>query len=45
MDGELLGVGEGASRRIAETAAAAEAIEHIRTQRELDRAYDEPVKV
>jgi ribonuclease III len=44
VDGELLGVGEGASRRIAETAAAAEAIEHIRPQRELERARDEPVK-
>ena len=44
VDGALLGVGEGASRRIAETAAAAEAIEHIRPHRELERARDEPVK-
>ena len=44
VDGELLGIGEGPSRRIAETAAAAEAIERIRTLRELDRVRDEPVK-
>ncbi len=30
---EVLGIGEGASRRIAETAAAAEAIERLRTER------------
>ena len=30
VDGELLGVGEGPSRRVAETAAAAEAIEQLR---------------
>jgi ribonuclease-3 len=33
VDGEVLGVGEGASRRGAETAAAAQAIESIRMQR------------
>jgi ribonuclease-3 len=43
VDGEMLGVGEGASRRIAETAAAAQAIEHIRAQRDAERARDEPV--
>ncbi len=43
VDGEMLGVGEGASRRVAETAAAARAIERIRAQREADRARDEPV--
>jgi ribonuclease III len=31
VDGELLGVGEGPSRRTAETAAAAEALEQLRT--------------
>jgi len=31
VDGELLGVGEGPSRRTAETAAAAEALERLRT--------------
>ena len=31
VGGELLGVGEGPSRRTAETAAAAQAIEHLRT--------------
>ena len=34
VDGELLGVGEGSSRREAETAAAAVAIESIRAARE-----------
>ena len=43
MDGEMLGVGEGASRRVAETAAAAQAIERIRAQRDADRVRDEPV--
>jgi ribonuclease-3 len=43
VDGELLGVGEGASRRVAETAAAAQAIEHIRAQKEAERARDEGV--
>jgi ribonuclease-3 len=33
VDGEVLGVGEGPSRRIAETAAAAQAIERIRAER------------
>ncbi|MGH2477821.1 MAG: putative dsRNA-binding protein, partial [Candidatus Limnocylindrales bacterium] len=33
VDGTVLGVGEGPSRRIAETAAAAEAIERIRAER------------
>lgn len=44
VDGEMLGVGEGASRRIAETAAAAQAIVRIRSQRDAERARDEPVK-
>jgi ribonuclease-3 len=43
VDGELLGVGEGASRRVAETAAAAEAIERIRAQRDAERPRDEAV--
>ena len=43
VDGEILGVGEGASRRIAETAAAAQAIERLRAQRDADRVRDEPV--
>jgi ribonuclease III len=43
VDGEMLGVGAGASRRIAETAAAAQAIESIRAQRDVDRVRDEPV--
>jgi ribonuclease-3 len=43
VDGEMLGVGAGASRRVAETEAAAQAIERIRAQREADRARDEPV--
>jgi ribonuclease-3 len=33
VDGDVLGVGEGPSRRIAETAAAAEALERIRAER------------
>jgi ribonuclease-3 len=33
VDGEPIGVGQGLSRRVAETAAAAEAMEHIRTAR------------
>ena len=40
VDGEMLGVGEGASRRVAETDAAAQAIEHIRAQRGADRDAD-----
>ena len=43
VDGEMLGVGAGASRRIAETDAAAQAIEWIRAQREAGRVRDEPV--
>lgn len=43
VDGELLGVGEGASRRVAETAAAAQAMERIRAERHHDRVRDEPV--
>ena len=43
VDGEMLGVGEGASRRVAETDAAAQAIERIRAQRDADRVRDEPV--
>lgn len=47
VDGERLGVGEGASRRVAETDAAAQAIERIRGQRAADRdagrVHDEPV--
>jgi ribonuclease-3 len=43
VDGEMLGVGKGTSRRVAETDAAAEAIERIRAQREAGRARDEPV--
>ena len=43
IGGEMLGVGEGASRRIAETAAAAQAIERIRAQRSAARAQDETV--
>ena len=38
VDGESLGVGEGPSRRIAETAAAAQAIERIRAERAAERA-------
>lgn len=33
VDGEPIGVGQGLSRRVAETAAAAEAMEHLRTAR------------
>jgi ribonuclease-3 len=43
VDGEMLGVGAGASRRVAETEAAAQAIERIRAQRDADRVRDEPV--
>jgi ribonuclease-3 len=47
VDGEMLGVGGGASRRVAETDAAAQAIEQIRAQRGADRdagrVRDEPV--
>ena len=38
VDGEQLGVGEGPSRRTAETAAAAQAIERIRAERAAERA-------
>jgi ribonuclease-3 len=38
VDGILLGIGEGPSRRTAETSAAAQAIEHIRAARVADRA-------
>ena len=38
VDGELLGVGEGPSRRTAETSAAAQAIERIRAERAAERA-------
>jgi ribonuclease-3 len=37
VDGEQLGVGEGPSRRTAETSAAAQAIERIRAERAADR--------
>jgi ribonuclease-3 len=43
IGGEMLGVGDGSSRRIAETAAAAQAIERIRAQRSSARAQDETV--
>ena len=43
VDGEVLGVGEGPSRRVAETAAAAEAIERIRAERLAARPRDEAV--
>lgn len=33
VDGEPIGLGQGLSRRVAETAAAAEAMEHLRTSR------------
>jgi ribonuclease III len=38
VDGEVLGIGEGPSRRTAETSAAAQAIEHIRAERAAERA-------
>ncbi len=38
VGGRVLGVGEGPSRRIAETSAAAEAIEVLRTERQASRA-------
>ena len=38
VDGDVFGVGEGPSRRIAETAAAAQAIERIRAERVPERA-------
>jgi ribonuclease-3 len=38
IDGDRLGIGEGPSRRIAETAAAAQAIERIRAERAAERA-------
>jgi ribonuclease-3 len=37
VDGRVLGVGEGLSRRIAETSAAAEALEVLRTERQAAR--------
>ena len=43
VDGAMLGVGEGPSRRVAETAAAAEAIERIRADRSVDRHKDQVV--
>jgi len=43
VDGAILGVGEGPSRRVAETAAAAEAIERIRADRSVDRHKDQVV--
>jgi ribonuclease-3 len=43
VGGEMLGVGEGSSRRIAETAAAAQAVERIRAQRNAVIAGDEVV--
>jgi ribonuclease-3 len=44
VDGEVAGVGEGSSRRIAETAAAAAALDTLRAQR-LQRAGSTPVGV
>jgi ribonuclease III len=41
VDGEVLGEGQGPSRREAETAAAAQAIEHLRARRPADRATSE----
>jgi len=38
VDGRVLGVGEGLSRRIAETSAAAEALEALRAERQAARA-------
>ncbi len=38
VDGRVLGVGEGPSRRIAETSAAAEALEALRAERQAARA-------
>jgi len=38
IDGDRLGIGEGPSRRTAETAAAAQAIERIRAERAAERA-------
>jgi ribonuclease-3 len=43
VGGEVLGVGEGSSRRVAETEAAARAIEHIRTAWSPARPRDEAV--
>jgi ribonuclease-3 len=43
VDGEVLGVGEGPSRRVAETAAAAQAIERIWAERSATRPGDEAV--
>jgi ribonuclease-3 len=43
VDGEVLGVGEGPSRRVAETAAAAQAIERIWAERSANRPGDEAV--
>jgi ribonuclease-3 len=41
VDGEILGVGEGPSRRVAETSAAAQAIERIRAERLVARPHDD----
>ena len=41
VDGEMLGVGEGPSRRVAETSAAAQAIERIRAERLVARPHDD----
>jgi ribonuclease-3 len=41
VDGEMLGVGEGPSRRTAETAAAAQAMERIRASRKLAAGAEE----
>jgi ribonuclease-3 len=43
VDGQVLGVGEGPSRRVAETAAAAQAIERIQAQRLASRPLGEVV--
>ncbi len=43
IDGEMLGIGQGSSRRIAETDAAAQAIDRIRAQRGTSRTHDETV--
>jgi ribonuclease-3 len=42
VDGRVLGTGEGTSRRIAETSAAAEALEAIRSERAAARAARHP---
>jgi ribonuclease-3 len=40
VDGEVLGIGEGSSRRTAETAAAAQAMDALRTARASERSAD-----